>query len=367
MAKRIRLGFIGANVRATWAAQSHFPALLASPEVELTAVCTTRRESAEAARQAFGAKLAFTDFREMAASKEIDAVAVVVRVPAHYEPTRAAIEAGKHVYTEWPLGRTTAEAEELAALARARGVQTACGLQSRVSPALLYMKEQIEAGFVGEVLSCHADCMRDGALERPSSRTWQRDASLGANPLTIANGHVIDALRFVVGNFTRVSAMLTTQAKQWYETDTKKMVDVTSPDNVLVSGKLASGAVASVHVAAVPWAGGGLRIVIYGREGTLMATGNVSSQRGEMLRVQGAKRSHELRDMPIPDRFVWLPPEFPRGDPFNVGQLYRLFAEAIRRGQRQSGLPTFDTAVDLHRFLDTIKQSSDAGRELPVT
>jgi len=53
-----------------------------------------------------------------------------------------------------PLARTTAEAEELAALARAKGVQTVVGLQSRVSPALLYMKEQIEAGYVGEVLSC---------------------------------------------------------------------------------------------------------------------------------------------------------------------------------------------------------------------
>ncbi len=160
--------------------------------------------------------------------------------------------------------------------------------------------------------------------------------------------------------------MLTPQAKQWYETDTKKMVDVTSPDNILVSGKLASDAVASVHVAAVPWAGGGFRMVIYGREGTLVATGNVSSQRGEMLRVQGAKRSHELSDMPIPDRFVWLPPEFPRGDPFNVGQMYSLFAAAIRTGQKPSRLPTFDTAVDLHRFLDTLRQSSDAGRELPV-
>src|SRR5258706_12379103 len=171
----------------------------------------------------------------MCASKEIDAVAVVIRVPSHYEPTKAAIEAGKHVYTEWPLGRTTAEAEELAALARAKGVRTAVGLQSRVSPALLYMKEQVEAGYVGEVLSCHADCMRDGALERPSVRAWQRDVSLGANPLTIANGHVIDALRFVVGNFARVSCMATTQSKQWYETDTKQFVKVTSPDNIRVN------------------------------------------------------------------------------------------------------------------------------------
>src|ERR1043165_8786561 len=302
MANKIRLGFIGANVKSTWASQSHFPALRASPDVEMSAVCTTRPETAEAARVAFGAKHAFTDFRKMVTSNEIDAVAVVVRVPSHYDATKAAIEAGKHVYTEWPLGRTTAEAEELAALARAKGVQTAVGLQSRVSPALLYMKELIEEGFVGEVLSCHADCMRDGALERTSSRNWQRDVTLGANPLTIANGHVIDALRFVAGNFTRVSSMLTTQAKQWYETDTKQFVDVTSPDNILVSGKLASGAVASVHVAAVPWAGGGFRMVIYGREGTLVATGDISSQRGQMLRVQGARRSQELADMPITDR-----------------------------------------------------------------
>ena len=364
MGNKIRLGFVGANVRSTWSSQSHFPALLASPDVELTAVCTTRPESAEEARQALGAKLAFHDFREMVASPEIDAVAVVVRVPAHYEPTKAAIEAGKHVYTEWPLGRTTAEAEELATLARAKGVQTAVGLQSRVSPALLYIKEQIEAGYVGEVLSCHVTTMRDGAVERPSSRTWQRDASLGANTLTIANGHVIDALRFVVGNFTRVACMVTTQVQQWYETDTEQLVEVTSPDNVRVSGQLESGAAASVHVGAVPWAGSGFRMEIYGREGTLVTTGSVSSQRGEMLRVQGARGSHELKDLDIPERFVYVPAGFPRGDPFNVGQMYALFAEAIRTGQ--SRLPTFDVAVDLHHFIDTIKQASDTGQELPV-
>ena len=364
MANKIRLGFVGANVRSTWSSQSHFPALLASPDVELTAVCTTRPESAEEARQAFGAKLAFHDFRTMVASPEIDAVAVVVRVPLHYEPTKAAIEAGKHVFTEWPLGRTTAEAQELAALARAKGVQTAVGLQSRVSPALLYVKELIESGYVGEVLSCHVTTMRDGALERPSSRTWQRDANLGANTLTIANGHVIDALRFVAGSFTRVACMVTTQVQQWYETDTKQWVEVTSPDNVRVSGQLESGAAASVHVGAVPWAGSGFRMEIYGREGTLVATGGVSSQRGEMLRVQGARGSHELSDLAIPERFVYVPADFPRGDPFNIGQIYTLFAEAIRTGQ--SRLPTFDTAVDLHHFIDMIKQASDTGRELPV-
>src|SRR4030095_6450743 len=100
MADKIRLGFVGANVHALWASQSHFPALRASPDVELTAVCTTRPESAEEARQALAAKLAFADWRTMVTCPYIEAVAVVVRVPEHYGPTRGALEAGKHVYTE---------------------------------------------------------------------------------------------------------------------------------------------------------------------------------------------------------------------------------------------------------------------------
>ena len=365
MADKIRLGFVGANVNSGWSTQSHYPALLASPDVELTAVCTSRPESAEEARKAFGAKLAFHDFREMVVSPEIDAVAVVVRVPLHYEPTKAAIEAGKHVFTEWPLGRTTAEAEELAALAKAKGVQTAVGLQSRVSPALLYVKELIDDGYVGEVLSCHVTTMRDGALERHSSRNWNLDISQGANTLTIANGHVIDALRFVLGDFKRVACMVTTQVQKMYETDTQKYIDVTSPDNVRVSGQLVRGAAATVSVGAVPWAGSGFRMEIYGREGTLVTTGSVSSQRGEMLRVQGAKGSNELQDLTLPERYFYVPDDFPRGDPFNVGQLYTLFAEAIRTGETR--LPTFDTAVELHRFIDTIKKASDTGREQVVT
>ena len=125
-----------------------------------------------------------------------------------------------------------------------------------------------------------------------------------------------------------------------------------------------SGAIASVHVGAVPWAGSGYRMEIYGRKGSLIVTGNISSQRGEMLRVQGAQGSQELKDLAVPERFVYVPPEFPRGDPFNVGQMYALFADAIRTGKNR--LPTFETAVDLHSLLDTVKQSSDTGQTLPV-
>ena len=84
MASKIRPGFVGANVNSHWASQSHFPAVMAHPDVGMNAVCTTKPETAEAARKHFGAKLAFSDAGEMARSPEIDAVVIVVRAPSHH-------------------------------------------------------------------------------------------------------------------------------------------------------------------------------------------------------------------------------------------------------------------------------------------
>ena len=367
MADKLRLGLIGASVRGTWSARSHLPAVRASSEVELTAVCTTRADSAEAARQAYGARLAFDDYRKMIASPEIDAVAVVVRVPSHYAPTKAALEAGKHVYCEWPLGRTTAEAVELAALAKTNGLVTAIGLQARVNPAVMHMQELVEAGFVGEMMAVHVSLMRDGVLSRPSHRTWQRDAELGANTLTIANGHTVDAMRYVTGDFARLSAVVTTRVKQWLDTGANMLLDVTSPDNVLISGRLANGAVASVHIAAIPFAGSGYRMEIYGRDGTLVASGADSPQLSEVL-LQGAQRGDTLAPLSVPKRFHFAAPGTPSGEAHNVGQMYTFFAQAIRnravRGDHHP--PSFDTAVGLHRLVDAIKQASDSGREIAL-
>jgi predicted dehydrogenase len=363
MADRIRLGLIGASVRGTWSARSHLPAVQASPYVELTAVCTTKADSAEAARRAYGARLAFDDYRAMIASPEIDAVAVVVRVPSHYAPTKAALEAGKHVYCEWPLGRTTTEAVELAALAKANRLVTAVGLQARVNPALLHMKEQVEAGFVGELLAVHVSLLREGVLSRSSHRTWQRDVELGAHTLTIAAGHTVDAMRFVTGDFNRLSAVVATQEKQWLDTGSGTLLDVTAPDNVLLSGRLANGAVASVHVGAIPFAGSGYRMELYGREGTLVATGEDSPQLGTVF-LHGAKQGNKLAPMVVPERLTVAAPGTPSGEASNVGQMYALFAQAIRDGK--SHQPTFETAVNLHHLIDAIRQASFSSCEVTL-
>ncbi len=155
-------------------------------------------------------------------------------------------------------------------------------------------------------------------------------------------------------------------AKQWHETDTKKVVNVTAPDTVLLCGQFAGGAVASVHVTYMPWAASRYRMEVYGTEGTLVASARTSSNR-DVLRLQGAQRGLKLQDLEVPqEKFTQLPNDYPRGTPFNVRQMYSLFAQAVRTGQTPDRLPTFDTAVEMHRLLDHIRHVSETRGPLPV-
>ena len=115
----------------------------------------------------------------------------------------------------------------------------------------------------------------------------------------------------------------------------------------------------------MPWAGSGYRMEIYGREGTLIASSGESPQLGP-VRVQGAKGTGErLQDLEIPARHTYVLEGMPPGAPYNVGQMYYLFGQAIRTGEVNH--LNFDTAVELHRFLDAIRESSVWGRQAAVT
>src|SRR4030081_1501487 len=110
---KIRVGIIGVSPQRGFASIAHIPALQALSEFEITAICTTRQDSADAAAKHFGVPLAFCDPEKLAHHPDVDLVTVSVKVPDHYRPVMAAIDAGKHVYCEWPLGRNTAEAHEM--------------------------------------------------------------------------------------------------------------------------------------------------------------------------------------------------------------------------------------------------------------
>ena len=257
------------------------------------------------------------------------------------------------------MGANLAETEQLASLARSKGVRTIVGLQARGDPALLRLQEILTEGYVGDVVACTMTLFREGVYQRGAQSAWMADRENGATTLSISAGHTIDAFCMCLGEFREVSARVTTQVGEWEAGEPGKTVEVTAPDNVVVNGLLANGAVASVHVSTVPWHGSGWRMEIYGREGTLVADGRPTVQYNQNRIFGGRGKDGALEELPIPERLILVPGGVPKNEPFNVAQLYRRLSKAIQ--EDTAAEPDFDQALTRHRLLDTIERSSDQG------
>jgi predicted dehydrogenase len=361
---KVRVGIIGATPNRGFASIAHIPALQALPWVELIAVCTTRQESAEAAARHFNIPLAFSDPEKLAGHPDVDLVTVCVKVPDHYHPVMAAIEAGKHVYSEWPLGRDTNEAIRMRDAAVSKGVHHAVGLQGQVSPAINYTRDLIAEGYIGRVLSATMiGCAANWGATL--DRAYQVDRSNGANLMTITGGHQIDALCYCLGEFRELAAFVVSQRDQIFAEDVGALVAKNSPDQLVVNGIVGEGAVVSFQIRGGMARGTEFLFEIHGEAGDLVlaATSRASMQRQE-LSVQGAQgKGTALADLPIPDKYRWVPATVPEGSPYNVAQLYAKLADSIRNGKPAG--PDFNAAVTRHRLIDAIVRASDTGQKQP--
>src|SRR5436309_14146191 len=242
------VGIIGVNPTRGWAATAHIPALHALPSYEIRALSAHSAESAQAAGEAFGVSAVFPDHEQLVTQPDIDLVAVTVKVPHHRELVSAALAAGKAVYCEWPLGRDLDDARAMAALAAEQGMRTVVGSQARQAPAIEFVQELLRDGYVGEVLSTTMIGLSvpGGVVGRANA--YMLDKTNGANVLTIAVGHSLDILNYVLGEFTSLSAVSNLRRPLITVEETGQQIVKTAADQIALFGTLTSGAAASVHV-----------------------------------------------------------------------------------------------------------------------
>lgn len=362
MTTKLRVGIIGANLQGSWGAWAHLPALAALEGFEASAVATTHLESAQATAAAFGIAHAFDDPRALAEHPDVDVVAVCVRVPAHRELVMQALDAGKHVYCEWPLGRNTAEATELRRAADARGVVAMVGLQARSSPLLNHVRDLIAEGTIGTVRSAALTHSADWLSAPYPSMTYLQDRSSGAHFLSIPGGHSIDALCWLLGEFETLSATVKTAVSQLTVVGTGEPITRTSADHVLVSGEVAGSVVASVRLSGASSPGTGIALEISGDRGDLVIR---SAPGGRMIQMSDLQLFRtagmgELVEMPVPDRYFHVPPSIRSGPPLNVGEAYLHLRDAIA-GTR-AATPGFADAVARHATLDRIEAAARSGQ-----
>ena len=193
----IRVGVIGLSASGTsgtsWAEKSHLAYLRASPKYTIVAVCNSSVESAKRAIKAFelspDAK-AYGNPEDLANDPNVQLVVCSTRVDKHAEGLIPALKAGKDVFGEWPLVHNLAAAEEVAQLAREKGVRTMIGLQGRVAPAVEKVKELVESGKIGDLLSTtFVGSPGNGGAEEGKGVFYFTDREVGGNMLTIHFGH----------------------------------------------------------------------------------------------------------------------------------------------------------------------------------
>ncbi len=361
----IRVGIVGASARYGWGQRAHLPALLALPEFELTAVGTAHQDTAEESARIYGARMAFHDWRMLVTHPDVELVVVCVRADEHFEIAKGALQAGKHVFCEWPMGASAGAARELAALAKAKGVRTLTGLQSQGSPALMHLRDVVAKGLVGHVLSANMSL----AVERYSGyrtpQEWAADPEKGARVLGILAGHSIDAFCYCAGEFREIAGVVKTHILEPSKVRSAADAPGEGPDAIVASGILESGAAATLSVLTSAGRAAGWRMEIHGTKGTLVATAPGIPNYTEISLFYAKAGDPTLDPVKPPPDPATAPSNVPAGPPVNVAALYQRLARAIRDGQ--AAQPDFEWGARRHRMLHAIEVSSRTGQRQVLT
>ncbi|OQU93617.1 hypothetical protein CLAIMM_00099 [Cladophialophora immunda] len=354
----IKLGLIGLSAQGSWASQAHLPYLQKTKLYHINALLNSSTESAVKAAREYGLAedvSCHSDIDSLIHDPNVDVVVVSVKAPDHYKLAKPALQAGKDVFVEWPLGANLKEAEELAALATLHKVKTMVGLQARQSPSVRKAREMIQNDDLGEILG--TTMLGSGIIFGPTTPfdfEYGCQIERGANLITIPAGHAMDALCYVLGEFKDLQATLANNRPKMPLVDGSGQVvrtaEKTSHDYVSVQGNLVRGGVATVV-----YQGGFSRTEknfyweINGTKGSLVLEGPVGHLQmyQPKLRFVKAHQGAQLEEVDV---------EKAENFAYNVGKAWDSFAE-----QGEGTVTTFEEALVRHKMIDAIYRSNKKG------
>lgn len=251
--KPIRIGIIGLSTKpGAWATLAHLPRLAISPNYKIVALCNSTLESTKAAIKAHNLPAdtkAYDTYEGLASDPDVDLYVVSTRADTHYDCALPALKAGgKDIYVEWPLASNMREAEELVNMAKASGIRTIIGLQGRISPSVLKVREIVDSGRLGDIHSVNYQGWINVWQNNAASRRYHyfMDRKIGGNLLTIYGGHILDSIFFALGELKnnkaeKVLAGNMRKKMKVLEDDgslTNEEFEKDTPDQMMLMGRL---------------------------------------------------------------------------------------------------------------------------------
>lgn len=186
----VGMGFIGT---------AHVEALRRLNNVEVAAICGSKRGIQKKAEE-LGIENFFSDFSEMIKSPEIDVIHICTPNYMHFQMTKDALNAGKHVVCEKPLTTTKKEAEELVAIAKEKGLINATNFNIRFYPLMHQLRTMVSKGDMGEIFSVNGSYLQDW-LFYETDYNWRLEPEKSGDSRAIADigSHWMDLVEFVTG------------------------------------------------------------------------------------------------------------------------------------------------------------------------
>lgn len=349
----LNVGIIGVSSEQSWGREAHVPSVLAVDGLTLAAIATRDQDSADKLATSIGSDRGFGNPLDLIADPDIDIVTVATPVPTHRDLILAALRAGKHVITEWPVGTNTAQTEEIAAVADSSGVCTAVDLQSRLNPAAVHANSLVRSGAIGRVLSATVLSTTAGFGPRiPDSARSLEDPAVGMNLTTIQAAHTIDFALRLTGPLRSLAALQTVQYPQLMVGTDGTPMHRTVADHLLLQGRLEDGGAFAVQVVGGrPPGDTPFRMDIIGEDGTLTLTGGAA--RG----FQAGVLRLDLNGVPVHLKKESLDVSESAS---NVSHVYTALRDDIIGGTRTA--PNFAQAVQLSHLIDDLLASHDEKR-----
>lgn len=194
-----------------------------SSEIQFVAAATRTPEKHREAAQLHGLRM-LPGYEAALADPEIDAVVLATPHSMHTDQIVAAAHAGKHVFSEKPLGVDGAAAERAARACAEHGVTLGVGYNWRFQPALQAIRRMIDDGTLGRVLHLEGNFCGPSAYRFPKGH-WRHDPAEGpAGGMTGRGVHVIDAMLYLAGHIDRVMAQSYRLAQDFGMDDTTSML-----------------------------------------------------------------------------------------------------------------------------------------------
>jgi predicted dehydrogenase len=306
---KVRVGVLGAGA---WAEFAHLPGYKRDERCELVAIADPLIERAREFAGKFGIPHVYASHDELIARADIDLVDVCTPSATHFDLSWTALSAGKHVLCEKPVAYDFTETRRAAALAKEKGVKTKLGFTFRYSPAMQYMKELIDEGFVGTPFIFNGYEQNSQWLDpKTPLRQVDHEADQSVIQVSSLEGYgapIMDLGHLFMGSrFAQVVGTMRNFIPERMVRATGTMMRMNIDDGDIFIGEYASGAIGSIQTSFVTVGNyPGLEARVYGSKGALIC--RLVEENGICESLKGATADQvEFREIEVPERL------YPRG------------------------------------------------------